>query len=182
MLTYANLIRAEIALKQGACKYSGLHHGIRDKKYRELLSGKISMRSLHDDERNKLRFQSCSYCGETTNLAVDHLIPRMRGGPDNSDNSVWACRSCNSSKGGRDMLRWAASKGFFPPLHVLRRYLKLVARYCDKHGCMDLELSEAHKANLPFDIFDVDLLPMVSKEFPSPGELKLWAHPKNKST
>lgn len=50
--------------------------------------------------------QACCYCGSSIRLSVDHLFPRMRGGADTGDNIVWACRVCNGSKGGRDMLEW----------------------------------------------------------------------------
>ena len=97
--SYANLARAHAALEDGITTYKKLHHIIRNKMYDGLLSGKITMRSLYDDERLKLTAaQACYYCGAKGNLAVDHLIPRIRGGADEGDNLIWACRACNSSK------------------------------------------------------------------------------------
>jgi 5-methylcytosine-specific restriction endonuclease McrA len=46
----------------------------------------------------------CQYCGKkfpTTELSLDHLIPRSRGGPANWENIVCACLRCNVKKGGR---------------------------------------------------------------------------------
>lgn len=41
----------------------------------------------------------CSYCGtELTELCMDHVVPRSRGGSDAPDNLMPACRECNSSK------------------------------------------------------------------------------------
>jgi 5-methylcytosine-specific restriction enzyme A len=43
----------------------------------------------------------CQYCGtrkEQSQLSVDHLIPRSRGGPDEITNYVSACRPCNQAK------------------------------------------------------------------------------------
>jgi 5-methylcytosine-specific restriction endonuclease McrA len=99
--SYANLARADAALKENATKYSKTHYMIRSKLYRGLVSGDMSMRSLYDDERLKMTLpQACCYCGATSNLSVDHLIPRVKGGPDESDNLILACRTCNE-KGAR---------------------------------------------------------------------------------
>ena len=170
--SYANLARAHAALEEGATAYRKGHHIIRNKLYHGLLSGKMAMRSLYDDERLKMTTpQACYYCGASDCLTVDHLVPRTRGGPDDSDNLIWACRRCNSSKQGRDMLVWAASKGFFPPILLLRRYIKIVARHCDDHGYMDTELDRFSELDAPFD---VRLLPTT---FPPLAELTLWVHP-----
>lgn len=167
--SYANLARAHSALEDGVKKYQRIHHLIRNRTYHGLLSGKISMRSLYDDERLKMTEpQACYYCGAKDNLAVDHLIPKIRGGPDDADNLIWACRSCNSSKQGRDMLVWATSKGFFPSILLLRRYIKIVARYCDQKGYMSIPLDQLEDGDMPFD---VRLLPT---KFPPLEELALW--------
>ena len=171
--SYANLARAHAALEDGVTKYKVLHHIIRNKMYHGLLSGKISMRSLYDDERLKMTVpQACYYCGHRDNLTVDHLVPLVRGGPDEADNLIWACRSCNSSKQGRDMLVWANSKGFFPSILLLRRYIKIVARFCEEKGHMDINLENFPEINAPFD---VRLLPT---KFPPLPELNLWVKTK----
>ena len=41
----------------------------------------------------------CQYCGVTTDLTLDHVIPRSKGGRSTWDNLVTACKSCNSKKG-----------------------------------------------------------------------------------
>lgn len=46
-------------------------------------------------ERRK-RDGLCVYCGAAA-TSTDHLIPRLAGGPEDADNHVPACRSCNSS-------------------------------------------------------------------------------------
>lgn len=42
---------------------------------------------------------TCQYCGATTRLTIDHVIPRCRGGQDTWENLVVACSSCNTKKG-----------------------------------------------------------------------------------
>jgi 5-methylcytosine-specific restriction endonuclease McrA len=40
----------------------------------------------------------CFYCGKAKPLTIDHDIPLARGGTDDIDNILPACRSCNSRK------------------------------------------------------------------------------------
>lgn len=72
---------------------------------------------------------TCTYCHkklEGDDATADHIVSKERwrredrpGTPDTLDNLVAACRSCNSSKGGRDSLprinyynpRWFPSQG-----------------------------------------------------------------------
>lgn len=47
---------------------------------------------------------SCQYCGKrypTSELSLDHLIPRSMGGKSSWENIVCACTRCNVKKGGR---------------------------------------------------------------------------------
>lgn len=51
--------------------------------------------------RDKFR---CQYCGEkkaASNLTLDHILPRSRGGDNSPFNVVTACMSCNQRKGNR---------------------------------------------------------------------------------
>ncbi len=64
--------------------------------------------------RNEVRFNrrnifardknSCQYCGRrypTSELSLDHVIPKSMGGKSAWDNIVCACTKCNVKKGGR---------------------------------------------------------------------------------
>src|SRR4051794_24270002 len=42
---------------------------------------------------------TCQYCGSRSNLTVDHVIPRSKGGPSSWDNIVASCAPCNRRKG-----------------------------------------------------------------------------------
>ena len=44
---------------------------------------------------------TCQYCGTTSHLTVDHVIPRSRGGPSDWENIVTSCAPCNRRKGNR---------------------------------------------------------------------------------
>ena len=42
---------------------------------------------------------TCQYCGAHSNLTVDHVIPRSKGGVSSWDNIVASCAPCNRRKG-----------------------------------------------------------------------------------
>ena len=49
----------------------------------------------------------CKYCGAVDlPLTLDHVVARSRGGPDEPENLVPACRPCNSSKGAKSLEEW----------------------------------------------------------------------------
>jgi hypothetical protein len=170
--SYANLARAHVAVEAGAASYGRTHYMIRTRLFKGLTTGKMKMGSLYDDEKVKFQYpQACCYCGITTQISIDHLIPQIKGGADYADNLVWACKSCNSSKRDRDLLEWSQNKGRFPSILLLRRYTKLIARYCDQQGLLELPLSEALQQPLPFQL---QLLPY---NFPDLGSLVLWVSP-----
>src|SRR5438128_10784526 len=44
---------------------------------------------------------TCQYCGSRSNLTVDHVVPRSKGGESSWDNIVASCAPCNRRKGDR---------------------------------------------------------------------------------
>ena len=59
-----------------------------------IISCKPSRAMIYKRDNN-----TCQYCGATTRLTVDHVIPRCRGGQDTWENLVVACSTCNTKKG-----------------------------------------------------------------------------------
>ncbi len=60
---------------------------------------KFNRRNLFARDGNR-----CQYCGKkhsTSELSLDHVIPRSRGGRATWNNIVCACLGCNVKKGGR---------------------------------------------------------------------------------
>lgn len=166
---YANLAMAHAALSANATKYGPLHFMIRARLFKGLCTGTMNLGTLLDDERVKFEYPpGCAYCGKLGRLTIDHLIPIARGGPDTADNAVWSCSRCNSSKQASDMLHWWAVKhpGVFPPLLLIRRYLKLAFLLAGELGALDLPLSA--ESCFPFE------LTSIPSKYPAPTELRLW--------
>jgi 5-methylcytosine-specific restriction endonuclease McrA len=168
--SYANLAMGHSAVSRGDVRYSQLHYIVRSRLYKGLRTGAMSVGSFADEDRLKLILpQACCYCAGRNSLSIDHLIARSRGGADSGDNMVWSCRSCNSSKCARDMLQWFSARGEFPPLLLLRRYLKLAIEYCSERSILDHRLAEC--VDFPFAVN------AIPHKFPAPTELLLWKYP-----
>lgn len=50
-------------------------------------------------------FVRCKYCGARA-TSIDHVVPVSKGGTNDPFNLVPACRSCNSSKGDKQLSEW----------------------------------------------------------------------------
>jgi len=60
---------------------------------------KLNRRNIFARDKNR-----CQYCGRrqpTSELSLDHVIPRSSGGESVWENIVCACTECNVKKGGR---------------------------------------------------------------------------------
>ena len=60
---------------------------------------KFNRRNLYARDRNR-----CQYCGKsfpTSELSLDHVVPRSQGGGTSWTNIVCCCVACNVRKGGR---------------------------------------------------------------------------------
>jgi len=60
---------------------------------------KFNRRNIFARDNNQ-----CQYCGKkypTTELSLDHIMPRSQGGMSTWENIVCACVNCNVKKGGR---------------------------------------------------------------------------------
>jgi 5-methylcytosine-specific restriction endonuclease McrA len=44
---------------------------------------------------------TCQYCGTHTELNIDHIVPRSRGGKTSFANCITSCVTCNNAKGNR---------------------------------------------------------------------------------
>lgn len=118
-------------------------------RYKKLESGEMTWSStVRDHEKELDHGRVCVYCGATAGLTADHIIPTSRSGVDprvvmlldSADNCVCACRSCNSSKGDRDVFEWYGSERADEiPRLALSKFLKLAYRLHETQGTLDLE-------------------------------------------
>ena len=116
---------------------------------KKLKAGEMHMSEIVREDRLMAveGFRECVYCGGTEGLSWDHLIPRSKGGPDTIGNHVPACRSCNSSKGDRDVLEWYRSRqGVQVPRLVWGKYLKLMRDIWQGRGCLEEVLPAAERS------------------------------------
>lgn len=64
---------------------------------------KFNRRNIYARDSNK-----CQYCGKkfpTTELSLDHVVPKSQGGKSSWENIVCCCVRCNVKKGGRTPLQ-----------------------------------------------------------------------------
>lgn len=164
--SYANLGMATRAVSDNVEKYGPLHYIIRKKLFSGFMSSTMNVASLFGDEKSKLNADKCCvYCGSTKSLQIDHIIPRNKGGKDAGENLVWACRKCNASKNDTNLLEWYEKRNEFPPLNILRTYMKLVIQYCLENELMNVEAETSCELDLPF------LISYIPTDFPSPDKL-----------
>lgn len=67
---------------------------------------RLPRQSLRFNRRNLFARDNhcCQYCGgvfPTSQLSIDHVVPRSRGGETSWENAVCSCLTCNTRKGGR---------------------------------------------------------------------------------
>jgi hypothetical protein len=117
-------------------------------RYKKLVGGEMSWSSsIRDYEQELDRGRVCTYCGATSGLSTDHIVPSSRAGVDprvaallgSADNCVCACRSCNSSKGDKDVFEWYGPErtGEIPEL-ALSKFLKLAYKLHETQGTLDV--------------------------------------------
>lgn len=90
---------------------------IRLRRYIRLPYAKIvlSRRNIMKRDRN-----TCQYCGSRSDLTLDHVMPKSRGGADSWENLVTACNSCNVKKGNRtpDEASMPLHSKPYRPIHI----------------------------------------------------------------
>ena len=80
---------------------------VHGKEYQSSEPGQMQIREyvLQRDHR------TCQYCGKRNRrLAVDHVVPKSRGGPYRVSNLITACRDCNQRKDSRSVREFLAAE------------------------------------------------------------------------
>jgi 5-methylcytosine-specific restriction endonuclease McrA len=75
---------------------------------------------------------TCVYCNRACAVTVDHVVPADRGGRDEPNNVLPACKSCNSSKWSWFIWEWHRRKMIDPVIYAIlvehtENYFKVAA-------------------------------------------------------
>lgn len=156
--SYANLQMADAARSMHKNKYDRMCYAIRAKAYKSYTEGIWHISDLYKQQIEKLQQSNttCAYCGkeftDSKKITIDHIFPRIKGGTNEMENIVFACKSCNSSKGDRDMFGWYVEHfNTFPSIYLTATYLKKIYLYAQTNNLLDLELDTLNEYDLPFD-------------------------------
>ena len=153
---YANVQMLHYAIKAGKAKYDRTCCMIRAKAFKAYREGRWNVHDLLEINVDKIQQNDyCWYCGrhiEPSKLTKDHVFPRSKGGDNDMDNIIMVCKTCNSSKGDMDLLKWYAEvRREYPPLNILIHYLKNIYLFSVEHGLLDKQAEELDAMGLPFD-------------------------------
>jgi 5-methylcytosine-specific restriction endonuclease McrA len=81
--------------------------------------------------RDRYTCQYCGASGSATNLTLDHVIPRSRGGGSSWENLATCCHPCNNRKGNRTPDEAGMKLAKLPrpfTLHTSRHLMRLLGR------------------------------------------------------
>lgn len=109
-------------------------------RFKALQTGKISWStSIREYIKERENPDICIYCGSKSDLTLEHILPRSRGGPDTPDNAVWVCKKCNSSKGSKRLYEWyELDRRYDLPRIAEGKYLKLLYSLHEENGTLDI--------------------------------------------
>jgi hypothetical protein len=141
---YVRTIREEIFYEYAKLisrsAYASLQRPFITDRFKKLRDGALTISgTIREWEREQELPKQCVYCGSTTDLTTDHLIPRSRGGDDSADNVVLACQPCNASRGDKGIFEWLGLKEK-DKLHrlVAGKYLKQLLTLHEGAGTLEV--------------------------------------------
>lgn len=169
LFSYANMQMAFVSHSRYKKKtYDTDCYKIRAKAFKAYKEGTWQIHDLLEINVSKMKCNNyCWYCLEdfedTSELTIDHIFPRSKGGTNDVDNILLVCKHCNSSKNNIDLLEWYFTKlEIFPPIYILTHYLKNIYFYAKSHGLLEKHREELLEMNLPFNIKYIPI------EYPQP--------------
>src|SRR5574344_312112 len=155
---YSNLQMTDYAISQNKKTFDKSCYMVRAKAFKSYKEGKWQIHDLLVNNIAKINMSNhCSYCNKRienkSELTIDHIFPRSKGGSNDMDNIFLICKTCNSSKSDIDLMRWFFQKRkIFPPLYIIAHYLKQVYFYSQDNNLLEKPINEILKLDLPFDI------------------------------
>ena len=121
--------------------YGKRRYGFVMNRFKKLCSGEICWStSIREYVKEKEKSDVCVYCGSKSELTLEHILPRSRGGPDSPDNAVWVCKRCNSSKGDKRLYEWYGLENRYNVPRIAEgKYLKLLYSLHKKMDTLDVQ-------------------------------------------
>ncbi|MCZ2808925.1 MAG: HNH endonuclease [Candidatus Bathyarchaeota archaeon] len=109
-------------------------------RFKKLSSGEINWsNSIREYVKEREKKDICIYCGKRIDLTLEHILPRSRGGPDTTENAVFVCKSCNSSKGDKRLYEWFGLENRYKVPRIAEgKYLKLLHGLHKRKGTLNL--------------------------------------------
>lgn len=153
---YANWQAIYAVVKTGEDKIGKKFYMLRSHFYKKFTEGKQKISDLSLFNRIKVNSDGfCFYCHQEmpkNQLTADHVFPRIKGGVNNMDNIIYVCKSCNSSKGKRDLIEWfLLFRETLPSPFVLGHYLRDTYQYAIENDLMDKPWEDILNMQLPFN-------------------------------
>lgn len=154
--SYANWQMIFATAQYGVEKFDRRSYMIRQGCYKKLCDGSRHISDLYKMNQTKVKAGNyCFYCHTEMpkeQLTLDHVFPRVKGGENEIDNIIFVCKSCNSSKGKRDLIEWfLLYRNEFPSPFVLGHYLRQVYDYVTKNNLMGLRFENVCEIDTPFE-------------------------------
>ncbi len=149
--TVEDLIYYEYAkLINKSAGFDANNFAFRTHTWKKLKSGKISMSGTNKEWDLELKSDRvCVYCSSEENLQKDHIIPKSKGGRDDSENSIVACRICNIKKSNKDIFEFCSMISLEMPRIVKGKILKMVYSEHEKRGTLhETDIDGDGKLNL----------------------------------
>lgn len=122
------------------------------RKFTELKNGFIKWSDILREDL-KMDSTKCAYCNNDKELSNDHIVPKRECHFTEIHNIVKSCRSCNSSKGDKDLIEWwGIERRYELPRIVHGKYLKMLYICHECRGTLNREdINMDGKINL-FDL------------------------------
>ncbi len=120
-----------------SAEYGKRQFGFVMDRFKKLSSGEINWsNSIREYVKEREKKDVCIYCGK--DLTLEHILPRSRCGPDTTDNAVFVCKSCNSSKGDKRLYEWFGFENRYKlPRIAEGKYLKLLYSLHKRDGTLN---------------------------------------------
>jgi hypothetical protein len=118
--------------------HGGLERSFITIQFKKLRAGEISISdTIRKWEQEQEPPRRCAFCGRTTDLMTDRLIPKNRGGGESADNLVLSCKQCKEARGDRGIFEWLGLKKK-DELHrlVAGKYLKQLLKIHEEAGTL----------------------------------------------